>query len=457
MRKTLLTLLVSCFVLGGCAGSESIMSTTAAPATTTYAAVEETETEAASTQTEETSTSQEENDASEFEKLFRNGPIPAQAENQLWGFIDSSGQWIISPAFIEAKAFWYSGLALVRDTQTLLWGMIDSSGDYAIEPTFDQIGEWFNGKLFRVHVPNRGWGYIDKTGAFVIAPQFDMAYDFSEGLACVGQGNFDPYNPDPYAVYGYIDESGEFVIPPKYSVATSFSSGVAFVDIWDMGNHYCTLIGKDGSFITDSVFGYSSISNNIGSRKTFNDGLCPVQTKDETGYVYINPDGEVILPKTGTPYEYATSFSLYNNGYAAVGENNLIGYINTDGEWIIPPRYISWSPFMRCGLAYGEEPGFRGGFIDSSGNYILELDTNLYSVVNGNGNTIERISVYELSSRKVGFWNLEGDIIINYIFDGTYGFAEDCSYAKVLYCGLWGIIDKDGNWLIPAQFLSIGR
>lgn len=455
MRKIALALLAVCFALEGCADSGSVTETTAAPAPTTYAAVEETETEAAFTQAEETSASQEKEDASEFEKLFENGSIPAQAENQLWGFIDNSGHWVISPAFVEAKAFWYSGLALVRDTQTLLWGMIDSSGNYAIEPTFDQIGRWFNGKLFRVHVPDRGWGYIDKAGAFVIAPQFDMAYDFYEGLACVGQGNFTPYNSDPYAVYGYIDESGEFVIPPKYSVATSFSSGVAFVDIWDMGKQYCTLIKKDGSFITDSVFGYSDISNNIGSRQTFNDGLCPVQTKDEAGYVYINPGGEVVLPKTGTPYEDANDFY---DGYAAVKENGLIGYIDLNGEWAISPRYIGWvNAFRRDtnNLMYAQESNSRKGIVDCSGNYILEFSADV-EVANFS-RTVDRIGVRENRSMKVGFWNLEGDIILDYIFDNTMGFAKDCSYAKVQYNGLWGIIDKDGNWLIPAQFLSLGN
>ena len=37
-----------------------------------------------------------------FEKLFRYGPLPAAGENGLWGFIDSTGAYVISPAYLSA-------------------------------------------------------------------------------------------------------------------------------------------------------------------------------------------------------------------------------------------------------------------------------------------------------------------------------------------------------------------
>ena len=208
-----------------------------------------------------------------FEKLFDNGSIPAQDTTELWGYIDRSGNWTISPMFTEAKSFWDSGLALVKDAQSQLWGLIDSSGQYVVEPAFDRIADHPSDDLFRVRVPERGWGYIDTSGAFVIGPQFNdardfsggfarvssqiqsigqnsywlwgyintsgeritedifsEAYDFSEGLACVNQGDiFSPF-------YGYIDESGMFAILPEHTAATSFSDGVAFLGFWGWGN-----------------------------------------------------------------------------------------------------------------------------------------------------------------------------------------------------------------------------
>lgn len=431
-----------------------------------------------------------------FDKLFANGPIPAQDTSELWGYIDSSGEWVIPPTFSKARAFWDSGLAFVLDTESQLWGLIDSSGQYVVEPTFYNIGNNLSGGLFRVSVPDHGWGYIDTTGSFVIEPQFDKAYDFSngfarvsnqmvittsysydlwgyintsgeritedifyeaydfsEGLACVNAGNpFDSF-------YGYIDESGTGVILPEHSAATSFSNGVAFVDMWDTGTMYYALIGKDGYPLTGPICSNPGPSN--GYKASFNYGLRPVRTMDMAGYIYINTDGETVLPKTGEPYQFAESFS---GEYAMVCENDLWGYIDLDGNWVVPPQYASASNFLD-GMALVQEAGSlediindntRRWIIDTSGTRILEFgaDVTVGSVA---FTAPDRIPVTEKASGKTGFWNLAGDIMIGYIYDDAQRFATDYSYAKVQYDGLWGMIDKDGNWLIPAQFMSLGE
>lgn len=429
-----------------------------------------------------------------FEQLFTNGPIPAQDTSELWGYIDSSGAWVISPTFSKTRAFWDSGLALVLDTQSQLWGLIDNSGQYVIEPTFSNIGNYLSGGLFRVSVPDHGWGYIDATGSFVIEPQFNKAYDFSngfarvsnqmvittsysydlwgyiniygeritedifyeaydfsEGLACVNAGSpFDSF-------YGYIDEFGTGVISPEHSAATSFSDGVAFVDMWDTGTMYYALIGKDGYPLTGPICSNPGPSN--GYKASFNYGLRPVRTMDMTGYIYINTDGETVLPKAGEPYQFAESFS---GGYAMACENDLWGYIDPDGNWAIPPQYVSASNFLddMALVEVGSLDEMLNGnsrrrIIDTAGNCILEVGGDV-ALSGWNWRAPERIAVNDKASSKIGFWNLAGDILIDYIFDETQNFADDYSYAKVKYNGSWGVIDKDGNWLIPAQFMSLG-
>lgn len=429
-----------------------------------------------------------------FEKLFSNGPIPAQDTNELWGYIDSSGNWTISPVFAEAKSFWNSGLALVKDAQSQLWGLVDSSGEYKVEPTFSNIGSYLSEGLFRVCVPDHGWGYIDASGTFVIEPQFNdardfsggfarvssqmqftgqnsyrlwgyintsgeritedifsEAYDFSEGLACVNQGDiFSPF-------YGYIDELGMLAILPEHSAATSFSDGVAFVDMWDTGTMYYALIGKDGYPLTGPICINPGPSN--GYKASFNYGLRPVQAMDLSGYIYINTDGETVLPKVGEPYQFAESFS---GGYAMVCENDLWGYIDLEGNWIIPPQYASASNFLddMALVEVGSLDEFLNGnsrrrIIDTAGNCILEVGGDV-TLSRWNWRAPERIAVSDKTSGKIGFWNLAGEVLIDYIFDETQNFADDYSYAKVKYNGLWGVINMNGNWLIPAQFMSLG-
>ena len=433
----------------------------------------------------------------DFERLFSNGPLAAQDTSELWGYIDETGAWVISPAFAEARNFWSSGLALVKDAQSQLWGLIDASGSFVVQPTFDNIGNSFGDDMFRVRIPERGWGYIDATGAFVIEPQFDAATDFSEGFARVSsqiqftgvdnqnyyqlwgyinasgeritEDTFSEAQPfsdglalvregDPSgfgAFYGYIDESGSFVIHPMYTRATSFYDGRAFVDTYVMGdpNTYYALIDKEGKYLTGPV------SSNL-VQPYFRNGVCPVQTLDGTGDVYIDEDGNTVLPKSGAAYADANGFS---GELAAVvdAETMLTGYIDTDGNWVIPPQYSSATNFIG-GMALVGEAGSlddilaertKHWVIDTSGTPLLEFGGDITS--RWNWRTPERIAVTEKTSGRTGFWDFSGNIVIEYVYDVAQDFADDYSYAKVQYEGLWGLIDKDGNWLIPAQFLEI--
>ena len=423
-----------------------------------------------------------------FEKLFRNGSIPVRDESSLWGYIDSSGDYVIPPVFTAARSFEDSGLALVQDAESQLWGMIDTSGNYVVEPSFTHIGNSFQEGFLSVRVPDKGWGYINEAGEIVIEPQFIAAEGFSNGYARVssqieysgpstyyylwgyintsGERITEDIFPKAYDFsehlalvsiffdggYRYIDESGEFAIYNWYEKATSFSQGVAYVEMGTQMGEYYGLIDKEGNLT--AICGRFSAAS--GSKAYFNQGLRPVQMEDESGYVYINTEGEIVLPKDGQSFEMARPFT---DEFAAVQdkESGLCGYIDLNGDWAIPPQYFTAGDFrsgialVTLGTADDISAGSgKTGLIDTSGNCILEFSKDVG--LQWSWSSPERIAVAEYASGKFGFWNLEGDVVIDYIFDEVESFASDYSYAKVKYEGLWGIIDKDGNWLIPAKF-----
>lgn len=349
-----------------------------------------------------------------FERLFANGSLPAQDTNELWGYIDSSGNWIIPPTFKAVKAFWSSGLALAQDTGSQLWGLIDTSGQYITEPAFGNVGERLGDGLFRVGDPNRGWGYIDTSGAFVIEPQFDVATDFSNGFARVSsQIQFINQGQNYYQLWGYINISGERITEDIFSEATDFYNGVARVKRGDPSSN---------------------------------------------AWEYIDTNGNSASPNSNaaSPSQY-TSKSLT---YKYDAESGLYGYVDSSGDWILPPQYIVAGAFLG-GIALVQVGSVDGMLhdncpqylIDTSGNYLMEVSKDI-TVINWQNR--EHILVKDKISEKIGCCNLSGDILIDCIYDEIQDFAEDYSYIKVRYDGLWGIIDKDGNWLIPAQFLALG-
>jgi len=105
---------------------------------------------------------------------FSEGLALVQAKTDrgmMYGFIDKSGQFVISPGYPDAKSF--------------------SEGLAAVSTGFAQGGA-------------ANWGYIDKTGAMVITPRFCGAESFHDGMAGVGVAN--------PAVDSFIDKTGKVVI-----------------------------------------------------------------------------------------------------------------------------------------------------------------------------------------------------------------------------------------------------
>ena len=186
--------------------------------------------------------------------------------------------------FANAKPFWDSGLALVNDAQSLLWGLIDGSGKYISEPIFSNVGDNLRNGLFRVGVLDRGWGYIDTSGAFVIEPQFEVANDFSNGFARVSSQIQSIENQNYYRLWGYINTSGERITEDIFSEAHDFSLGFAQV--------------KRGDPFGD--------------------------------WEYIDMDGNIASP------DKATSYTVVRLSREHDAETGLTGYVDSNGNWVIP-------------------------------------------------------------------------------------------------------------------------
>ncbi len=80
-----------------------------------------------------------------------------------------------------------------------LWGYINTSGEFAISPRFESsLSDYvwsFSGGLARIKVKNK-FGFIDHSGQFVIKPQFPDALDFNDGMARVVTEGPCVYFPD---------------------------------------------------------------------------------------------------------------------------------------------------------------------------------------------------------------------------------------------------------------------
>lgn len=130
-------------------------------------------------------------------------------------YVGRNGKVIIE-SFFESCMDFEGGLATVQvdkkydqETGEVLedvWGSINTKGEWIIQPKFKESYIFSEG-LATVQI-NEKWGYIDRTGKINIPIQFDKAGNFSGGLASVSLGK------GIDAKSGYIDTKGRYVWIP---------------------------------------------------------------------------------------------------------------------------------------------------------------------------------------------------------------------------------------------------
>lgn len=178
-----------------------------------------------------------------------------------------------------------------------LYGLVEcETGKVAIPFEYDDMGDYSEGLIWAEK--DNKCGYLDITNRVIIQFKYGKAYNFSEGLAAVGERD-GYYNAVmgrvPNFKIGFIDKNGNVVIPfqfqPQFASTTpEFREGLSPMGV--SPNNYWGL--------------------NIG---------------------YINKKGEFVIKPI---YDEAEPFE---NGLGKVGRNKKVGYVNSTGEEVIPVEY----------------------------------------------------------------------------------------------------------------------
>lgn len=233
------------------------------------------------------------------------------------------------------------------------------------------------------------WGYMSDEGIFKIVPQYDYAANFqNNGTAIIGIGS----------LQGFIDEKNKYIVPPKYQSIREFSEGLAIAS----DNEGSKVIDEAGKILTKKV--YSFIGDYKNNRAVY------------------SPDG-----------------SFY-------------GYLDENGNEIIPAKFISANDFNdEKVVVQVSENNFS--LIDKSGNTIKNYNFNFV------GNLSEGLLAFrKIKEGKLGYINENGDIIISPKYSSAYPFkygvaiinaGEDLSINK------YGVIDKSGNFIISPEYNNI--
>ncbi|MBY0552822.1 MAG: WG repeat-containing protein [Candidatus Obscuribacterales bacterium] len=302
-----------------------------------------------------------------------------------WGFIDTSGKFVIKPQFRNVGDFSEDGVAPVvlrsAEPSQTEGGLIDAGGKlifktktldlpiklgkcFAVRESFgktglvDKTGHWMQlAELDSIQTESRSdeflaelWnaamdspfgdnafivasngrrGLVDADGRTILEPRFANVLSFHNDHACIVENG----------KCGFVDSRGKVVIPPVYDEASAFGDLIAV-----RTKTKWSVIDRFGKPVTSDKFDFPIFSAKVW----FADGLAPVMVDKKCGY--INRKGQFVKPPQ---FDVASPFC---NGLAQVWDGQYWRYLDTQLKFAQEGRYAQIAP-MYAKTAEVEVPG----------------------------------------------------------------------------------------------------
>lgn len=396
-------------------------------------------------------------------------------------------------------------------------GMLKANGEDFIPVKYDSLGMYSENML--VSKVGDKYGFLNEEGKESVPFVYSQAHNYSEGLAAV---------VDEHGKFLFIDKLGNVAIKPKkYDRVDDFQNGTCKVyrkdKVWeidregkkvknskkkvevgnvdenksndDMYVENCenvsdtnTVYDKDlastPTVISTSQPNNIQLSQNFSSNISkydavlgnFSDGLLPVTKNKKLGY--INAEGEEVIPCTKKYYiepgmdDGIVKYGSFHDGLAQVysfegesgaiesqGAKNIkIGYMNKLGETVIPAIYDYADDFSE-GKAYVRSNDFQG-FIDTTGKRLFQCKQSPNDMYFSDG----LVLIFDYDDGKYIFYNSEGKIALEIPTDKyseLHGFNDGLAYYEKINnetggIGEKGFIDKSGKEvLVLSEFYIV--
>ena len=319
-------------------------------------------------------------------KSFHEG-FAAVRENGLYGYIDTTGNYVIPPQYDYADGF-YNGISLAYIDNKPIY-IYKINGELKISELKIYTLYRSTSKNFIIVGKNGKSGvWNPRTEELIIDTLYDGIADSYDETYIVYNLNGELMDGHYWALnFSMIDTSGNVLIPfNTFCNLLEFYNGIAFAINSDCEVFYSDSSGpfdKQGNFL----FNINLAKNEMFSG-VFVNGLVPIRLSNKRMSVdekivddddknthegYINLKGELVLndtliervtefsnrrafiksrdegnyrmintkmEKVGNHYfEQARNLDFYNSPYSFVKVNSKWGIIDTNGTYVIPPKY----------------------------------------------------------------------------------------------------------------------
>jgi hypothetical protein len=327
----------------------------------------------------------------------------------------------------------------IRNIDDGKWVYIDSFTEKVVSEFKYDHASTFNEGMAQVNRNGR-WGYINKKGKEVIECKYIDANKFVNGLAVVGTGDFEISNSgirtQPNRRYGMIDKLGNVVIKFEFESLYNFENSLAKAK------------NTNGNWGWINRQGYWQISPLFIEIESFNkEGIAKVRLPSIDYYFgksgFINTDGEyIIFPK----YQ---ELGTYNNQLIWARFNHKYGFINNKGEEIIPFKYNDFYQ-IKEDLIYVRIDN-KCGYIDSKGVIKVPVKYDFLSYEHSG-------YIWAGLDGRYGVIDQEDRIVTQFKYEFIVEIEK--KEAKkgsmlVMQSGYWGLADYKGNLILPIVYDAI--
>lgn len=234
---------------------------------------------------------------------------------------------------------------------------------------------------------------------------------------------------DGYAVitddsgkYGLVDSLGESVISCEYDYLSDLSGNtLAFA--------------KDGKYGVMTIREEELFQSEYEIKSGISDDRCLFVANEKYGF--MNSNGKIMI---SAKFDKA---SLFSNGYAICSDGKNYYFINASGK--ISGSKWDYISDLSNGYSVVDKDGYKG-IVDYSGKVLIKAEYDYASDYSEGYFVVGKDS-------KAYIFNAKGNK--KSTIDARY--AEECKnglIAAQLDNGLWGYVDVDGDWSIPARFTS---
>ena len=317
-----------------------------------------------------------------------------------WGFINETCEWVLEPTYEDCTCFTSLGLAGVKTDGK--WGFVSTSGELVVDPIYDEIVISDTGKYANVCKDGK-WGLVDRNGKEVLAP-ISETYILTDGER---------------SEFGIWDAAGQ---------------EIALI------NNATTLITLDGKVLVDNA---KYEIQDVGANQL-------VYVNSETsGNGYFNMNGELVIPLAEDEIGYPFS----EEGIAAVitinaDQGNSCHYIDEQGNTLFGRNFEDFNSLPGT-FPGAVKVGGKYGYIDIKGVMVIEPAFDCAYCFDNNG-----YAIVELDGKEA-IIDSKGNLMTDFVYDDLSR-LDPIDPAASLYIaeqdGTYGVIDVNGNWILPPQY-----